>query len=41
MAQRILEQAANGVRDPVKLQASALISAVDELSALIEIGAAP
>ena len=30
MAQRILKQAADGVRDPVRLRASALVSAVGE-----------
>ena len=30
MAQRILKQAADGVRDPVRLRASALIRAVGE-----------
>jgi hypothetical protein len=30
MAQRILKQAADGVRDPVRLRATALIGAVDE-----------
>jgi hypothetical protein len=38
MAQRILKQAANGVRDPVKLQASALVSTVDEPSSSIGSG---
>jgi hypothetical protein len=41
MAQRILRQAANGVRDPARLQASALVSTVDELSAPIEIRTEP
>ncbi|MGY2903371.1 hypothetical protein [Bradyrhizobium sp. URHC0002] len=30
MAQRILKQAAGGVRDPIRLRASALLSAVGE-----------
>lgn len=30
MAQHILKQAANGIRDPVRLRASALVRAVDE-----------
>jgi hypothetical protein len=38
MAQRILKQAANGVRDPVRLQASALVSTVDEPSSSIGSG---
>lgn len=38
MAQRILKQAANGVRDPVRLQASALVSPVDEPSSSIGSG---
>jgi len=33
MAQHILKQAADGVRDPVRLRASALVRAVDEPSA--------
>ena len=33
MAQHILKLAANGVRDPVRLRASALVRAVDEPSA--------
>jgi hypothetical protein len=32
MAQRILRQAADGVRDPVRLRASALVRAVEELN---------
>ena len=32
MAQRILKQAADGVRDPVRLRASALVRAVEELN---------
>lgn len=30
MAQRILKQAANGVRDPIRLRASALVTIVGE-----------
>jgi hypothetical protein len=33
MAQHILKQAANGVRDPARLQASALARVIDEPSA--------
>jgi hypothetical protein len=32
MAQRILRQAADGVREPVRLRASALVRAVEELN---------